>query len=112
MFYTRNNLTNVIGTFDFKILVNYSTDFDFCFDCDSFNGEGSCPEKLQLLKDKVKLQKGVQVGFFYCNYFDNQKSNQIVAKYQNIWIPFAVSAGVLVVLGVVALTVIFTKELL
>ncbi|CAL6071413.1 Conserved_hypothetical protein [Hexamita inflata] len=112
IFYTQNNQTSVIGTFDFQLKVNYSSDFDICFDCDSFSSEGSCSEKLQLLKDKVKLQKGIQVGFFYCNYFDNQKSYQIVAQYQNIWVPFAVSAGLLVLLGIVALTVIFTKEIL
>ncbi|CAL6074168.1 Conserved_hypothetical protein [Hexamita inflata] len=112
IFYTQNNQTNEIGTFDFQQKVNYSSDFDICFDCDSFSSEGSCQEKLKLLKDKVKLQKGVSVGFFYCNYLDNQKSNYIVAQYQNIWVPFAVSAGLLVLLGIVALTVIFTKEMM
>ncbi|CAL6017188.1 Conserved_hypothetical protein [Hexamita inflata] len=112
VFYKENGITYSLGLYRFHIPVDYSQiNQRLCFVCDQFfpdtvYAKQTCAENQELTKLKLKT---AQLGLAIISKYEFIIFNQVVAEYQNIFVPFIAVTCALVVMIVVVVGVHFKQ---
>ncbi|CAL6030512.1 Conserved_hypothetical protein [Hexamita inflata] len=104
VYFTENEKFNLLGSYNFPQAMNYSVEnLKICFGCEKFDpvftyaAGSSCKDNWALTRKKLKLT-GASVGLFYINDLENYNSKNVIAEYNTTWVPFIVTASLIVVI--------------